>query len=102
MCNYCNQHQDYSPSGLEALNDYLDQRFVSRCSAESFDGSLRGRDSSFGVHFMKRKLGLDVVTYTYDWGLVTDLARRNISRICSELQLDHVLVSADIKQKGSM
>ena len=48
---------------------------------------------------MKRKLGLDVVTYTYDWGLVTDLARRNISRICSELQLDHVLVSADIKQK---
>ena len=29
VCNYCNQHQDYSPSGLEALNDYLDQRFVS-------------------------------------------------------------------------
>ena len=29
VCEYCNQYQDYSPSGLEALNDYLDQRFVS-------------------------------------------------------------------------
>ena len=39
------------------------------------------------------------ITYTYDWGMVTDLARRNIARICGKLGLENILISADIKQK---
>ena len=30
------------------------------------------------------ELGLDPIAYTYDWGMVTDLARRNVSRIWLE------------------
>ena len=40
-----------------------------------------------------------LVAYTYDWGMVTDLARRNISRICAQLGVEHILVSADIVRK---
>lgn len=39
------------------------------------------------------------VAYTYDWGMVTDLARRNISRMCGQLGIEHTLISADIKTK---
>ncbi len=58
-----------------------------------------GRDSCYGLHYIKKELGLNPVAYTYDWGFVTDLARRNISRMCGELNIEHVLVAADIKQK---
>jgi len=58
-----------------------------------------GRDSCFGLHVAVREMDLDVVAYTYDWGMVTDLARRNISRMCGELGVEHILVSADITRK---
>lgn len=58
-----------------------------------------GRDSSYSLHYIKNALGLNPVAYTYDWGMVTDLARRNISRMCGALGVEHVLISADIAQK---
>lgn len=44
---------------------------------------------------------MNPVAYTYDWGMVTDLARRNIARICGKLEIEHILLSADIKKKRS-
>ncbi len=41
-----------------------------------------GRDSTYVLHFVKQELGLNPIAYTYDWGMVTDLGRRNISRMC--------------------
>jgi len=58
-----------------------------------------GRDSCFALHYLKKELNLNPITYTYDWGMVTDLARRNISRMTSELQVEHILISADIRKK---
>ena len=62
-------------------------------------GVSGGRDSIYGLHYIKTVLGLNPVAYTYDWGMVTDLARRNVSRICGKLGIEHILVSADIPQK---
>ena len=36
------------------------------------------------------------ITYTYDWGMVTDLARRNIARICGKLGVENIIVAANI------
>jgi glucosamine--fructose-6-phosphate aminotransferase (isomerizing) len=58
-----------------------------------------GRDSSFGLHLIKREFGLNPVTFTYDWGMVTDLARRNIARLCGQLGVQNILVSANIAAK---
>ncbi|MEI7988850.1 MAG: hypothetical protein WCI88_07400, partial [Chloroflexota bacterium] len=58
-----------------------------------------GRDSSYGLHYMKEVLGMHPIAYTYDWGMVTDLARRNQARLCGKLKIEHILVSADIKKK---
>jgi hypothetical protein len=42
---------------------------------------------------------MNPVAFTYDWGLVTDLARRNSARMCSELGIEHILRAADIPAK---
>ena len=39
------------------------------------------------------------ITYTYDWGMVTDLARRNIARMCGSLGIENIVVSANLKEK---
>ena len=58
-----------------------------------------GRDSTYVLSIVKNELKLNPVAYTYDWGLVTDLARRNQSRLCQELGVEHIWVSADIRKK---
>lgn len=58
-----------------------------------------GRDSCFALHYLVTELGLPVLAYTYDWGFVTDRARRNISRLCGQLGVEHVLVAADLQRK---
>jgi hypothetical protein len=58
-----------------------------------------GRDSSYGLHLLVKEFGMTPLTFTYDWGLVTDLARRNIARMTGKLGVENILVSADIKMK---
>ncbi len=58
-----------------------------------------GRDSTFVLHIVKKELGLNPIAFTYDWGMVTDLARRNIARVCGKLGVENIIVSADIHWK---
>jgi hypothetical protein len=58
-----------------------------------------GRDSCYGMHIVKKELGLNPVAFSYDWGMLTDLGRRNQARMCEKLGVEHVIVSADIKMK---
>lgn len=58
-----------------------------------------GRDSCYGLHHAVKELGLKPIAYTYDWGMVTDIARRNAERMCGKLGVEHIIVSADIRLK---
>ena len=42
---------------------------------------------------------MNAITYTYDWGMVTDLARRNIAKVCGKLKVENIIVAADIHWK---
>ncbi|MEO8704908.1 MAG: hypothetical protein ABI867_32950, partial [Kofleriaceae bacterium] len=50
-------------------------------------------------HYVKKVLGMNPVAFTYDWGMVTDLARRNQARVCGKLGVEHIIRSADITAK---
>ncbi len=96
-CIFCQNRNETKRPGISALKDTLtnpEGHFL-QCLAPISGG----RDSCYGLHFMVEELGIRPVTYTYDWGMVTDLARRNISRMCGALGLEHVLISADIARK---
>ncbi|MBI4812172.1 hypothetical protein HY798_01830 [Candidatus Falkowbacteria bacterium] len=58
-----------------------------------------GRDSCYGLHYVKTVLKMNPIAFTYDWGMVTDLARRNQARLCGKLGVEHILLSADIRKK---
>ena len=98
VCSICQAHQSKPKPGLSVLKQRLLQGDTTR-SPRVLAPVSGGRDSCYGLHYMVENLGLKPIAYTYDWGLVTDLARRNISRICGALNVEHILVSADIAKK---
>jgi len=51
------------------------------------------------LHFVKNVLKLNPIAFSYDWGMVTDLARRNQARLCGKLGVEHIVISADIEKK---
>ncbi|MCB9200813.1 MAG: hypothetical protein H6596_10040 [Flavobacteriales bacterium] len=101
VCNYC---ANYRPKGLmedrrEKLEEVLKQYRREDGKPDCVVAFSGGRDSSYGLHLLVKEFGMHPLTFTYDWGMVTDLARRNIARMTGKLGIENILVSADIKQK---
>ena len=100
VCSYCREYTPINPKGAEALAVEAAQfRGKNNDRPDCIVSLSGGRDSTYGLHYVKTVLGLNPITYTYDWGMVTDLARRNIARICGKLGVEHILVSADLNKK---
>lgn len=99
ICNYCQTYQLKNvPKPLSVLESLIEpyRRKGARDCIVPFSG---GRDSSYGLHLIVEELGMKPITFTYDWGMVTDLGRRNISRMCSKLKVENIIVAADISKK---
>lgn len=98
VCNYCRTYRKVEYKGRKALNKWRESHLKNNENSAmvAFSG---GRDSSYGLHYFVKEMGIKPIAYCYDWGMVTDLARRNQSRMCSQLGIEFVLVSADIKKK---
>ncbi|HEA54249.1 hypothetical protein LCGC14_0461290 [marine sediment metagenome] len=99
VCNYCNNYQLRNvPKPKKEIFDLLKQyrRDGAPDCIVPFSG---GRDSCYGLHLIVKELGMTPITYTYDWGMVTDLGRRNISRMCAELGVENIIIADDIIKK---
>ncbi len=99
VCSTCRDHVPFKVKGLDALHEAVEPYRRKDGTPELLMGVSGGRDSCFGLHYAVNELGLNTVAYTYDWALVTDLARRNTSRMTYDMGVEHLLVSADIQQK---
>lgn len=98
VCNWCRNNQIASVLPMVELEQKLSS-IRSNTGSDCLIAVSGGRDSCYGLHVAKKMLGLNPVAFTYDWGMVTDIARRNTSRMCSKLGIEHILVSADIDKK---
>lgn len=99
ICNYCNHHTPIQTAGIDALEKSIGQYKKSSGKLDCLAAFSGGRDSSYGLHFLKKELGLQPLAFTYDWGMVNDVARRNQARILSKLGIEQIIVSADITKK---
>lgn len=99
VCNYCLNHPapKLEPR-LEEFEQLLD-RYRQAKGNDCVMAMSGGRDSSYGLHVLIRDFGMRPVTFTYDWGMVTDIARRNIANMCGELGVENILISANIPRK---
>jgi glutamine---fructose-6-phosphate transaminase (isomerizing) len=96
VCNHCHEHVTQRFLGREALLRELDKYRRTDGNPDCIVAFSGGRDSSYGLHLLKTELGMNPIAMTYDWGLVTDLARRNQARMCGALGVEHVIRAADI------
>jgi len=99
VCAYCRSWKTIRPDGEQALLDAVAPYRSRDGSPDVILAFSGGRDSSWGLHYVKKVLGMNPVAFTYDWGMVTDLARRNQARLCGKLGVEHIIRSADITAK---
>jgi hypothetical protein len=99
VCNYCSNYKPRNkPRPVEELFKLVEpyRRLKGNDCIVPFSG---GRDSSYALHLIATELKMKPIAYTYDWGMVTDLGRRNISRMCAKLGVENIIVAANIDVK---
>lgn len=100
VCNYCKNYVlDKTQKTIEELKAIVEPFRSKTGKPDCLVPFSGGRDSSYSLHIVKKELGLNPIAFTYDWGMVTDLARRNIARVCGKLGVENIIVSADIHWK---
>ena len=99
VCNYCRNYKlRNTPKPKEELFELV-KPYRRKREPDCLVPFSGGRDSSYSLHLIVNELKMTPITYTYDWGMVTDLGRRNISRMCSKLGVENIIVAADISKK---
>lgn len=99
VCNYCRNYKPRNhPRPKEELFELV-APYRRDNGADCIVPLSGGRDSCYGLHLVVNELGMRPITFTYDWGMVTDLGRRNVSRICSELGVENIVIADDIEKK---
>ncbi len=99
VCNYCRHYRPRNnPRPKEELLGLVES-YRRTSGTECIVPFSGGRDSCYGLHLIVNELKMRPVTYTYDWGMVTDLGRRNISRMCGELGVENIIVAEHIAKK---
>ena len=99
VCNYCNTYKPRNnPRPKEDLFDLV-KPYRKQDTIDCIVPFSGGRDSSYALHLVVNELKMNPIAYTYDWGMVNDLGRRNISRMCSKLGVENIIVAADITKK---
>ncbi|MDR4508730.1 MAG: hypothetical protein MRJ65_10945 [Candidatus Brocadiaceae bacterium] len=99
VCNYCLSYKKQKYYGRQELEKILERYRSKNGEPDCIVGFSGGRDSCYGLHILKTEFGMNPIAVTYDWGMVTDLARRNQARICGKLGVEHIIRAADIHKK---
>lgn len=100
VCNYCNNYViKNNPKPLDKLFELVEPYRRKNGAYDCVVPYSGGRDSTHTLHIVKNVLKLNPIAFTYDWGMVNDLARRNVARVCGKMGVENILVSADIKWK---
>ncbi|MDB2615887.1 hypothetical protein N9Z13_03125 [Luminiphilus sp.] len=98
-CNYCANYTLKNTPKPKLELEELFERYKSTSGKKVIVPFSGGRDSSYALALIKNEFGMEPITMTYDWGMVTDLARRNISRMCANLGVENILIADDIQKK---
>jgi glucosamine--fructose-6-phosphate aminotransferase (isomerizing) len=75
VCSYCRDYETRGNylKGEKALEEFVSQYRNNSGEPDVLIGFSGGRDSSFGLDYIKNTLGLHPLTFTYDWEWLTIL-----------------------------
>jgi N-acetyl sugar amidotransferase len=100
VCSYCrayeNRWKDWKASDSESeLLKIVESAKKRNPKYSALVGITGGKDSTYTLHLLVKRYGLNVLTFTYDNGFFTDGARENIDKIVKKLNVRHRYVSLD-------
>ncbi len=98
VCNYCINHTPITSKGEEALLKVLDKYRKNDGSYECIVPISGGRDSSFVLYYLVKKIKIKVLALTVDHGFLLPLAFKNIENITKSLNLDHQFIKIPEKK----
>jgi len=98
VCNHCRTYDEYSEilRDFDRMDTLLCDRFDrvrGRFAYDAIVGLSGGKDSSYVAYRLVHRYGLRTLLFTYDNGFLSEHARKNISRVASALEQDHVWCS---------
>lgn len=99
VCNFCREHESIKYKGKDALLKVIEKYRSNNQEPDCLAAFSGGRDSSYGLHFLKNELGLNPIAYTYDWGMITELGKRNQKHMIQQLDVEHIIIQADVEKK---
>lgn len=100
VCNICNNYVKKNHlKPLEELKELVEPYRRTDGQPDCLVPFSGGRDSTYVLHIVKNILKMNPIAFTYDWGMVTDLGRRNIARVTGKMGVENIIVSADIHWK---
>lgn len=99
VCNYCKNHTKIKYKGVIELEKIIkNYRSNDNNRPDCIIAFSGGRDSSYGLHYLVKVLKMHPVAVTFDWGMLSDIGRRNQSRMMSKLGVEHIVITANIKK----
>lgn len=97
ICSICREYEEWEKTWLSSLNGQkkILNELCSKAKKQNkdFDALIPysgGKDSSYVLWYATKKLGLNVLAYTFDNGFLSDYAKTNINNACERLGIEHV------------
>jgi predicted PP-loop superfamily ATPase len=95
ICNYCKHYKPFTPHGEDKLLKIFNNARKKKRIYDALVPISGGKDSTYVLYLAVRKYHLNVLTYTFDNGFMSDLARKNIERSVEYCGVDHIWVRHD-------
>ncbi len=99
VCNYCTSYNPDKLLGHTNLKSLLNKYRKSNGEPDCIVAFSGGRDSSYGLHVLKREFNMNPIAFSYDWGMATDGARRNQARMTGKLGLEQIIRTENLLKK---
>lgn len=94
VCNYCAMETQKIKS-----NKY--QEVDLQAKGNNYDVLLAysgGKDSTYTLYLLKKKYNVNVLAVTFDNGFLTDETYKNIRNVCSNLDVDSMIIAPSTKK----
>jgi hypothetical protein len=97
ICNYCTTYKTFIPYGESNLMRIFQKAQKKKRIYDALVPLSGGKDSTYVLYLAVRKYKLKVLSYTYDNGFMSGLAKMNINKTIKECGVDHVWIKHDEK-----
>ncbi|RLD64405.1 MAG: hypothetical protein DRI84_08720 [Bacteroidetes bacterium] len=97
ICNYCTDYAPFLPHDNQSLQIIFEEAKKRNKKYDALVPLSGGKDSTYVLYLAVKKYKLKVMTYTFDNGLMSDLAKENIKKSVEVYNIDHVWVSPEKK-----